>query len=168
MNEHNLCQRLLPRIVGKTSGHPLKTVGAQAAGTLLLAMLLGACAGAKALRTGASTTGKASYYAAKFAGRTTASGETYDPGQLTAAHPTLPFGTRVRVERLPDGPSVDVRINDRGPFADNRIIDLSRAAAERLRMIGEGVVRVRVTVLQRPGGANTSDPSPSAREGPSW
>jgi len=98
--------------------------------------------------------GAASYYADKFAGETTASGETFDPEAMTAAHPDLPFGTRVRVTRL-DGPeaSVTVRINDRGPYAGDRIIDLSEAAARQIGMIEEGVVDVRVEVLDRPSGA---------------
>lgn len=96
--------------------------------------------------------GEASYYADAFAGETTASGERFDPDEMTAAHPRLPFGTVVRVTRL-DGEenrSVVVRINDRGPFQDDRIIDLSEAAAQELRMIEEGVVEVRVEVLERP------------------
>ena len=69
---------------------------------------------------------------------------------LTAAHQTLPFGTRIRVENLENGKSVVVRINDRGPFAKNRILDLSRRAARELDMIGPGTARVRITVLQGP------------------
>jgi rare lipoprotein A len=93
----------------------------------------------------------ATYYANRFAGRRTASGERYDPGELTAAHKTLPLGTVVRVTRADgDGPAVVVRINDRGPYASGRIIDLSLAAAKRLGMLKAGVVRVRVEVLSRP------------------
>ena len=92
-------------------------------------------------------TGGASYYARKFAGRLTANGERYRPGRLTAAHRTLRFGTRVRVTNLRNGRSVVVRINDRGPFVRGRIIDLSRAAAERIGMIRSGVARVRLEVL---------------------
>jgi rare lipoprotein A len=94
--------------------------------------------------------GMASYYGDKFAGQTTASGERFDPDEMTAAHPRLPFGTMVRVTRL-DGEerSVVVRINDRGPFVDDRIIDVSKAAAQELGMIREGVVEVRVEVLER-------------------
>ena len=93
----------------------------------------------------------ATYYASRFAGRRTASGERYDPGELTAAHRTLPLGTLVRVTRVDGGMSVVVRINDRGPYASGRIIDLSMAAARRLHMLDTGVVRVRVEVLSRPG-----------------
>ncbi|NMC69457.1 MAG: septal ring lytic transglycosylase RlpA family protein, partial [Myxococcales bacterium] len=92
-----------------------------------------------------------SYYSDTLAGNPTASGEPYDPAALTAAHRTLPFGTRVRVTRLDDERSVEVRINDRGPFGRrDRIIDLSRAAAERLGMIRAGVIRVRIEVLELP------------------
>ena len=93
--------------------------------------------------------GRASYYADKLKGRKTASGERYDPRQLTAAHRTLAFGTIVEVARS-DGRSVRVRINDRGPFAEARVIDLSRSAAEQLGMIRAGVVDVTVTVVERP------------------
>ena len=92
----------------------------------------------------APSTGMASYYAAKYHGRPTASGERFDNGKLTAAHRTLPFGTRVRVTNLANGRSVTVRVNDRGPFGQGRIIDLSRTAAERIDMVRAGVVRVRV------------------------
>lgn len=95
-------------------------------------------------------TGVASWYGPDFHGRQTASGEVYDMDGLTAAHQTLPFGTRIRVENLENGKSVVVRINDRGPFAKNRILDLSRRAARELDMIGPGTARVRITVLQGP------------------
>ncbi len=115
------------------------------------ALLLGLAACGGAPRAGASDviTGRASYYADSLAGRPTASGEPYDPTQLTAANRDFPFGTRVRVTRVDSGASVEVRINDRGPFRDRRrIIDLSRAAAERLDMIRDGVIEVRVEVLE--------------------
>jgi rare lipoprotein A len=92
-------------------------------------------------------TGMASYYGAKFAGRATASGSTYDPAQLTAAHRSLPFGTRVRVTHLGNGRSVVVEVTDRGPFARGRIIDLSRRAARTLGFIGAGLARVRIEPL---------------------
>ena len=91
--------------------------------------------------------GEASYYAHKFHGRTTANGETYDMYKMTAAHRTLPFGTRVRVTNLSNGRKVDLKINDRGPFVDGRIIDVSYAAARKLDMIQSGVVPVRVESL---------------------
>lgn len=92
--------------------------------------------------------GRASYYGKEFAGRATASGEPFDPDDLTAAHRTLPFGTRVRVTNLANGRSVVVRINDRGPYAAGRIIDVSRAAAERLGMVRRGVVYVRIEYVR--------------------
>ena len=79
--------------------------------------------------------GLASWYGGRFHGRPTASGEKFDMHQLTAAHPTLPFGTVVRVQSLVNGRSVDVRINDRGPHVKRRVIDLSRAAAKALGLI---------------------------------
>ncbi|MGF1466046.1 MAG: septal ring lytic transglycosylase RlpA family protein [Sandaracinaceae bacterium] len=92
--------------------------------------------------------GRASYYSDALAGRSTASGEPYDPRALTAASRDLPFGTRVRVTRTDTGASVVVRINDRGPFRDHRrILDLSRAAAEALDMIRAGVVPIEAEIL---------------------
>lgn len=93
--------------------------------------------------------GKASYYARKFAGRRTASGEVYDPHAFTAAHRSLPFGTILRVVRTNGGQTTYVRVTDRGPFGDrSRVVDLSRAAAEELEMIRDGVVRVRVEIVE--------------------
>ena len=101
--------------------------------------------------TGSSATfyddGVASWYGPNFVGRPTANGEIFDPSQLTAAHQTLPFDTLVQVTHLENGRSVVVRINDRGPFVDRRIIDLSRAAAERIDMIGSGTAQVRLDLL---------------------
>lgn len=116
---------------------------------VVIGLGLSACTGAGAVApdTGASDTGDASYYADKFIGRTTASGEAYDPDAMTAAHRSLPFGTRVRVTRLSTGESVVVRINDRGPFVRGRIIDLSHAAARELAMLREGVVPVMIEVV---------------------
>ena len=103
-----------------------------------------------ALLTGCASSrseGIASYYADKYQGRKTANGETFDTAKLTAAHRTLPFGTRVRVTNLVNGKSVDVRINDRGPFVAGRVIDLSPAAARKLDMIRAGIVRVKLDIL---------------------
>lgn len=83
--------------------------------------------------------GVASWYGERHHGRRTASGETFDMNALTAAHKTLPFGTRVRVQNPANGQSVVVRINDRGPFTPGRVIDLSRAAAERIGLLRVGV-----------------------------
>ncbi len=91
--------------------------------------------------------GMASWYGGKFHGRTTANGEKYNMDALTAAHKTLPFGTRVRVTNTRNGDSVDVRINDRGPFIAGRIIDLSRAAASQIGLQASGVASVKVAIL---------------------
>ncbi len=91
--------------------------------------------------------GLASWYGRQHQGRATSSGEAFDMNRLTAAHRTLPFGTRVRVTNLETGRSVVVRVNDRGPFAAARIIDVSYAAAKALGMVGAGVTRVEVVVL---------------------
>lgn len=91
--------------------------------------------------------GYASWYGPGFAGRRTANGEVFNPTELTAAHRTLPFGTRIRITNLDNGLTVTVRINDRGPFKPGRIIDLSRGAAERLRMVGSGTARVRLELI---------------------
>jgi len=90
--------------------------------------------------------GIASYY---WQGQRVASGGWFNPNGMTAAHRTLPFGTRVRVTRLDTGRSVEVRINDRGPFIAGRIIDLSRGAAQVIGMTGQGLARVQVAVLGR-------------------
>jgi rare lipoprotein A len=89
-------------------------------------------------------TGKASFYADKFEGRKTASGEIFKQAKKTAAHPTLPFGTSVRVQNGLNGKRVKVRINDRGPFVSGRIIDLSKKAAHKIDMLQVGVVSVTI------------------------
>jgi len=96
-----------------------------------------------------SQEGRASYYADKFAGRRTASGERYDPERMTAAHQTLPLGTWIRVTRVDDGRWVEVRVNDRCGCGGGRIVDLSRQAARRLDMLHAGVVPVRIEVLRK-------------------
>jgi rare lipoprotein A len=88
--------------------------------------------------------GLASYYGTEFHGRRTASGARYDERALTCAHPTAPFGTRLRVTDLETGRSVVVTVNDRGPYAKGRVVDLSLAAARKLGMVERGLVRVRV------------------------
>lgn len=102
-------------------------------------------------------TGKASFYADKFEGKPTASGEKYRHNKLTAAHKTLPFGTRVKVTNLGNNQSVEVVINDRGPYVDGRIIDLSKSAAEALGFINQGLAEVKVEVID-PGDGKKSDP----------
>ncbi|WP_445936960.1 septal ring lytic transglycosylase RlpA family protein [Pseudomonas sp.] len=91
--------------------------------------------------------GQASYYGARHHGNKTASGERFDQNALTAAHRSLPFGSRVQVTNLRNDKTVVVRINDRGPYAKKRIIDLSQKAAEQLDMLRDGVVPVRVEQL---------------------
>ena len=92
-------------------------------------------------------TGQASWYGPKFHGKTTANGETFDQNELTAAHASLPFGSKVKVTNLSNGKSVEVEITDRGPFAKNRIIDLSHAAAKALDMKDSGTTKVRLEPL---------------------
>lgn len=94
--------------------------------------------------------GLASWYGRRFHGRVTANGETYDMNALTAAHPTLPFGSLVRVVNLQTGQSRVVRINDRGPFVEGREIDLSRETASRLGMGKSGLAHVRLELLEVP------------------
>ena len=94
---------------------------------------------------GKASYGLASYY---WQGKKTANGEKFNAQEMTAAHRTLPFGTRVRVTRLDTGRSVTVRINDRGPFIQGRNVDLSRGAAQQLGMLDRGVTKVKLDVLQ--------------------
>ncbi|KTE05676.1 septal ring lytic transglycosylase RlpA family protein [Sphingopyxis sp. H115] len=91
--------------------------------------------------------GMASYYGNELAGNRTANGERFDPGQLTAAHRTLPFGSMVRVTNMSNGDSVIVRINDRGPFSRGRVIDVSQAAAREIGMHRSGTARVKLALL---------------------
>lgn len=127
----------------------------------VLTFLLGTCTPAPRYRAGKSRpegrrhsvsyprvqVGVASYYGREFHGQKTASGERFDMYDLTAAHRTLPFGTRLRVTNLTNGRQVIVRVNDRGPFVKGRIIDLSYAAARELGMIGTGTAWVKIKVL---------------------
>jgi peptidoglycan lytic transglycosylase len=89
--------------------------------------------------------GVASYY---WQGTKTASGEKFDPKELTAAHPTLPFGTKLRVTNTHTGQSVTVRVNDRGPYVPGRVVDVSYSAAQELGMINRGVAKVKLDVVQ--------------------
>ena len=93
--------------------------------------------------------GKASFYGSEFNGRKTANGEIYDETALTAAHRTLPFGTVLRVTNLRNGLSVIVRINDRGPFHPDRVIDLSKNAAEEIDLITHGVTDIEAEILEQ-------------------
>jgi rare lipoprotein A len=106
---------------------------------------------------GYAETGYASWYGDPYHGRRAANGEIYDKNQLTAAHLTMPFDTRLKVTNLENNRSVTVRITDRGPFVKGRIIDLSQEAARQVRMIGPGTALVRLEVVSSQGA-----PSPNA------
>ena len=120
---------------------------------LLIGLPLGGCSlnATPAVRPGRvhplSWTGVASWYGAKYHGRTTASGRVYNMNELTAAHKTLPFGTRLEVIHQSNGRRVVVEITDRGPFIGGREIDLSYEAARQLAMVAEGVAKVRLSKL---------------------
>jgi len=144
-----------PGGVIRPPSHAPHALGRAALSLLAVVLLLG-------LATGCATTGgsriarksvqgtqigMASYYAHKFHGRRTASGQIYDMHGMTAAHRKLPFGTRVRVTNLHNHKSVELIINDRGPFKKGRIIDVSYGAARKLGMIRDGTAKVRVRVL---------------------
>ncbi|MEJ0070044.1 MAG: septal ring lytic transglycosylase RlpA family protein [Pseudomonadota bacterium] len=94
--------------------------------------------------------GDASWYGSHHEGHRTASGEAYDPQLLTAAHPSLPLDSTVRVTNLKNGRSVDVRVNDRGPYKSRRVIDLSAKAAETIGLKRRGVAKVKVEALPHP------------------
>ncbi|EAU42648.1 rare lipoprotein A [Fulvimarina pelagi HTCC2506] len=118
---------------------------------LAAAVLAFASAGSTVVLTetaaAASAGGHASYYGKRFHGRTTANGETFNMNAMTAAHKTLPFGTKVKVTNRNNGKSVVVRINDRGPFVGGRVIDLSRGAAAKIGMINSGTADVSIDIL---------------------
>ena len=122
----------------------IKTLAAGVLATLVFNPLSAVAGG----ETSFKQKGVASYYADRFQGRKTASGTRYDKKALTAAHKTLPLGTKVRVTNLINGETVDVEINDRGPHVKGRVLDLSRAAAQELGMTSAGVVRVQVEVVE--------------------
>jgi len=118
---------------------------------VLCASLIAAPGGADAgTRHKHREVGIASFYGREWNGHRTASGERFNPDALTAAHRTLPFGTRVRVTNLENGRHVVVRINDRGPFVRGRVLDVSRAAANKLGFVGTGTATVRLEVLKSP------------------
>jgi rare lipoprotein A len=121
-----------------------------------VAILMGAMS---ANQADAAQTGKASYYKH---GNRTASGERFNPNGYTAAHRSLPFGTRVLVTNVKTGQSVIVRVNDRGPFVKSRIIDVSYGAAKMLGMIGAGVATVKIVPLQKAAAAPAPAPAPIA------
>lgn len=122
--------------------------------TGLIALMICLCG----LALAQTQTGKASFYADKFEGHPTASGEKYKHSKLTAAHKSLPFGTKVKVTNLANNESVEVVINDRGPYVDGRIIDLSRSAAEKLGFINLGIADVKLDVVDAGDGKSKSQP----------
>lgn len=118
---------------------------------VLLSLFLTACASGPISRSGAvgfEESGGASYYANKYQGRKTASGELFNQKAMTAAHKRLPFGTKVKVTNVDNGKSVVVRVNDRGPFVSGRIIDLSKSAFERIGNTRHGVIEVEIEVVR--------------------
>jgi rare lipoprotein A len=118
---------------------------------LLVLLVLGGCSSTpkpgSAVSRGYNESGIASYYGNEFHGRKTANGERFDQGKLTAAHRTMPFGTRVKVTNTQNGRSVVVRVNDRGPFVKGRVIDLSSTAFRSIASLNAGVVAVRIQVV---------------------
>ncbi|MFK7922865.1 MAG: septal ring lytic transglycosylase RlpA family protein [Bacteroidia bacterium] len=111
------------------------------------------------LLTAQTERGEASYYADSFQGKPTANGEPYDRNKLTAAHRTLPFGTRLRVTRTDNGKSVVVRVNDRGPHKAGRIVDLSYSAAAQIGLVRDGIAPVKIEVIGSSNTASTSVPA---------
>ncbi len=112
---------------------------------------------------GATQRGVASWYGRPYHGRRTSNGEIYDMNKMTAAHLALPFDTWVQVTNLDNGRATQVRINDRGPFVKNRIIDISRAAAEAIAMIGPGTARVRLKIIKGPKSGSSAQGSVARR-----
>ncbi|MEL7531699.1 MAG: septal ring lytic transglycosylase RlpA family protein [Bacteroidota bacterium] len=111
------------------------------------------------LLTAQTERGEASYYADSFQGKPTASGEPYDRNKLTAAHRTLPFGTRLKVTRTDNGKSVVVKVNDRGPHKAGRIVDLSYAAAAQIGLVRDGVAPVKIEVVGSSASASNNVPA---------
>ncbi len=92
--------------------------------------------------------GLASYYSDSFAGKRTASGNIYNPNEMTAAHPSLPFGSKIKVTNLDNKREILVIVNDRGPFVSGRIIDLSKSAAKALDFVEKGVIKVKIELIE--------------------
>jgi rare lipoprotein A len=118
----------------------------------------------------ADTIAHSSYYGRELAGRKTASGERFNPGAMTAAHRSLPFGTRLRLTNLRNGRTIIVRINDRGPFVRGRSLDVSQGAASALGFVGQGTARLRMEamghgVLPTPSESRSDSPPPRMAQG---
>jgi rare lipoprotein A len=118
---------------------------------VVAALLATISSSAFAAKPGQIENGIASYYHDSLHGNKTASGQIYDKNKISAAHKSLPLGTRVRVTDLRTGKSIEARVNDRGPFVKGRIIDLSRKAAKELGLLKKGITKVKVEVLSVPG-----------------
>ncbi len=131
----------------------INTLAAGVFAILVFTPLSGVASGHRTHHRTQSLQGTASYYGGRFHGRKTASGERFNQNAMTAAHKTLPLGTKVRVTNLRNGETVDVKINDRGPYIKGRIIDLSKGAARRLGMLHSGTAKVRLEVVSESGGA---------------
>jgi rare lipoprotein A len=142
-----------PILAPQTRPHRNSSLTLRGAFTLFALLLFSASAcslvrpSGPTLAAGRAQVGSASWYGKRYQGKRTASGERFDEYAMTAAHPTLPFGTRLRVTNLENRRSAIVRVNDRGPFVDGRVIDLSLAAARELGIAEEGVARVRLQRL---------------------
>lgn len=107
----------------------------------------GSASQGESVPVGTKIRGIASFYGSEFEGKMTANGEIFSQSDMTAAHRTLPFGTILKVKNLKNNKTVTVRVNDRGPFKDDRILDLSKAAAEQLGIIRDGTAQVEITVM---------------------
>ena len=111
---------------------------------------------------------EASYYAEKYHGRKTASGETFNMYAMTCAHKTLPFGTLLRITNLSNNKSVDVRVNDRGPFVKGREVDLSKVAAQKLDMLRTGTARVKIEIIDDNMGGKKTGKTPAETSKSYW
>ncbi|HPI21501.1 MAG TPA: septal ring lytic transglycosylase RlpA family protein [Candidatus Kapabacteria bacterium] len=126
----------------------------------IIILIIQSCSGAKRFSSASQSEGKTSYqsgdvfrglasfYSDEFEGRQTANGEIYNKNKFTAAHKTISFGTKIKIRNLQNNLTTIVVINDRGPFVQGRVIDLSRAAAEQIGMIQQGVVEVEITIIE--------------------
>jgi rare lipoprotein A len=108
--------------------------------------------------------GSASYYADKFEGRKTASGDLYIHNKYTCAHKTLPFGTKLKVTNLANNKSVIVTVNDRGPYTGSRLLDLSKSAAQEIKMVNQGVARVSIQIIRDANSTNPEESYPIEEE----
>jgi rare lipoprotein A len=140
-----------PHSTGKLTLSLSESVGLQspfhAQEPLMQCLIVAAAMAVGILSAHAQSVGRASYYGKELAGRKTASGERFNPAGMTAAHRTLPFGTRIRLTNVQNGRTAIVRVNDRGPFVRGRAIDVSLGAARALGFVGRGTTRLRIEPL---------------------